>query len=85
MVAHVQGLANEGEGEQRERAEGEDGGDGGGGVILVGVDGALRGYDGRDSADAGADREKRGELRAEVEGAAKPSHERQREGEGDED
>jgi hypothetical protein len=32
VVAHVEGVADEREGEQRQRAEGKDGGDGGGGV-----------------------------------------------------
>ena len=70
VIAHVEGVADEREGEERERAECEDGGDGGGGVFFVGVDRALCGDDGGDSADAGADGEERGELRAEVEGAA---------------
>ena len=48
----MQRVADGGEGEERERAESEDGGDGGGGVFFVGVDGALRGHDGGDAADA---------------------------------
>ena len=75
VVAHVERVADEREGEERDCSEGEDGGDGGGGVFFVGVDGALRGDDGGDSADAGADGEQGGEFRAEVEGAAQPCHE----------
>ena len=52
VVGHVEGVADQREGKERERAEGEDRGDGGGGVFFVGVDGSLRGDDGGDSADA---------------------------------
>ena len=51
LLAHVQQVADGGEGEQRDGPEGEDGGDGGGRVFLVGIDGSLRGHDGGDSAD----------------------------------
>ena len=64
MIAHVEAVADEREGEEGERAEGEDGGDGGGGVFFVGVDGALDGDDGGDSADAGAYGEEGGEFGA---------------------
>ena len=52
LLAHVKGVADDGEGEERERSEGEDGGDGGGGFLFVGFDGSLGGHDGGDAADA---------------------------------
>jgi hypothetical protein len=70
---------------ERDRPQSKDGGDGGGGVFLIGVDGALRGNDCRDPADAGAHGQQRRELRPELEGVAQPGHERQRERERDED
>ena len=79
LLAHVQGVADGGEGEQRDGAEREDGGDRGGGVFLFGVDGALRGHDGGDSADGGADGEQAGELGRQPEDAAEQRHHRERE------
>ena len=85
VVGHVQGMADEGEGEEGDGTEGEDGGDGGGRVLFVCVDGSLGGDDGGDSADAGADCEQGGERGWRVEGAAQPGHEGDGESDGDED
>ena len=79
QVAHVQPVTDEREDEERNRAESEDGGDGEGGVFFVGIDGALRGDDGGDAADGGADGEQRGELWLQAEGFAEGGHEGERE------
>src|SRR5215472_7503157 len=54
LLAHVERVADGRRREERQGAEGEDGGDGGGGVLLFGVDRALRGHDGGDTADGAA-------------------------------
>ena len=64
VIGEMEGVADEREGEESDGAESEDGGDGEGGVFVVGVDGALRGDDGADAADGGANGEKRGEFGA---------------------
>ncbi len=51
-------VANQRKREQRDRTERQDGGDGVGGVLIVGVNGALRRDDRSDPADRRADREK---------------------------
>ena len=81
----MEGVADEGEGEEGQGSEREDGGDGGGGLFFVGVDGTLGGDDGGDSADGGTDAEEDGEAWAKVEGFAEPHHEDDGEGKGDED
>ena len=85
VVGHVQGMADEGKEDQRDGTQGKDGGDGDGGVLFVGIDGALRGDDGGDAADAGADSEERNQLGRELEAASKIGHERERQGKLDED
>ena len=80
-------MADERKDEKRNRAESEDGGDGEGGVFFVGIDGALRGDDGGDTADGRADSEERGEFWFQSEGFAERGHEGERESDfdGDED
>ena len=85
FVAQVQRVANQRKCKKRNRAEGKNGGDGIGRVFIVGVDGRLGGNDGGDSANRGADREKRSELGIEFEGAAENMHESKREGDRDGD
>ena len=50
-VAHVEPVTDEREDEERDCSERQDSGDGEGGIFFVGIDGALRGNDGRDAAD----------------------------------
>src|SRR3954467_12392559 len=73
-VAHVQRVSDERIGEEPERSEREDGGDRERRVVVVRVDGGLRGDDGRDAADRRSDREKARQLRPEMERFADERH-----------
>ena len=77
VIAEVQRVADEREGEERDCAEGEDGGDGERGVFVVGFDCAFGGDDGGDSADGRTYGEQRRELWRKLEEAAEKMHERE--------
>jgi len=74
LLAHVQQMANGGEGEQSDGAQRQDGGDGRRGFLLVGINGALRGHDRGDATDRRTDGEQAGELGRQAEDAAQHRH-----------
>ncbi len=75
VISKMECVADEREGEESDGAKGENSGDGEGGVFVVGVDGAFGGDDGTDTANRGANGEKRGEFGAKSEEATKKGHE----------
>ncbi len=77
VIAEVQCVANEREGEERDCTEGENGGDGERGIFIVGFNCALGGDDGGDSADGRTYGEQRRELWRKLEEAAEKMHERE--------